>query len=68
MQQSSEGDLEELKPDFTAQFTWQDFGSCSAENIDDLERDWFPNDPIRRTQLHDLWVRHPLRQQQGKVM
>jgi hypothetical protein len=68
MQQSSEADLEELKPGFTAQFTWEDFGTCSADNINDLEKEWFPNDTTRRIQLHGIWTRHPLRQRQGKVM
>jgi hypothetical protein len=48
--------------------TWQIFGNCSADIIRDIEKKWFPRNVVKRALVHDIWVRYPRRQQQGKVM
>jgi hypothetical protein len=71
MQQSSstEGELALLYRNYTDDdFTWDDFGRCSSTNITDIENEWFPDSAIKRGKVHGIWARHPIRQEQGKVM
>ena len=71
MQQSSstEEELALLYPNYTDDgFTWDDLGNCSDENISDIEKEWFPTSAVKRGKVHGIWARHPIRQQQGKVM
>jgi hypothetical protein len=65
---STEEELYSLKPGFTDEISWIAFGNCSQENINDIEREWFPNSTIKRVKVHDIWARHPIRQQQGNVI
>ena len=64
---STEEELALLKSNYTDDgLTWDDFGLCSETNITDLENEWFCNSAPKRVKLHSIWVRHPIRQQQGK--
>ena len=66
---STEEELASLKPGFTDDgFTWIAFGNCSEDDIKDIKREWFPNSAVKRGRVTDIWSRHPIRQQQGKVM
>ena len=42
-------------------FTWGAFGNCcsSLNNIQDIELLWFPESPIKRARIYDIWKRHP---------
>ena len=71
MQQSSstEEELALLYPNYTDDgFTWEAFGNCSEDDIKDIKREWFPSSAVKRGRVTDIWARHPIRQQQGKVM
>jgi hypothetical protein len=62
-------DLESLYPNYMdGGLTWLIFGNCSEDIIRDIEKQWFPTNVVKRALVHDIWVRHPRRQQQGKVM
>jgi hypothetical protein len=66
---SSEEELALLYPNYTDDdFTWEAFGNCSTDIIDRLVMKWFPEKPAKQGLVHDIWARHPIRQQQGKVM
>ena len=66
---STEEELAVLYPNYTDEgFTWEAFGNCSEVIITGIEAEWFPTSFIKRGKVHDIWARHPIRQQQGKVM
>ena len=68
-QESTEEELGKLYPKYTDEgFTWKAFGNCSPNIIDRLVTKWFSDNPVKQGQVHDIWARHPIRQQPGKVM
>ena len=57
---SSEEDLFHVKSDWNADnLTWGAFGNCTLQNIEDIEIFWFPENPVARARVHDIWKRHP---------
>ena len=61
---STEGDLTALKGYWKdSGLTWVQFGDFSKKNIEDLETNWFPNNVVKRGQLHSVWIKHHDRQQ-----
>ena len=68
-QPSTEEELGKLYPKYTDEgFTWEAFGNCSEVIITGIEAEWFPDSAAKRIKLESIWVRHPIRQQPGKVM
>lgn len=67
---STEEELTLLKPNYTDEISWIAIGNCNEVIITGIEAEWFPTSFIKRAKLHDIWARHPIRQQQqqGKVM
>ena len=63
---STEEQLTLLKSEWRESgLTRSQFGNFSEDNIDDVEREWFPESAVRGGQLHSVWKNHP-RRQQGK--
>lgn len=58
-------ELNHLYPEWNKIMTWNDFGRCTQEDLNDLKKKWF-TDPEYRVVLQGIWNRHPLRQTPGK--
>jgi hypothetical protein len=60
---SSEQELSDLYQGWNSDgLTWVAFGNSTQEDLNGLKNSWFPENPVRRTKVQDIWTRHPNRQ------